>query len=214
MTNRAVPAPLTPVRAGASGLLAQFEHPRGLLGAIAGHVMAIANTPANAWLVHELDIAADDRVLEVGFGPGVGIHLAARAASRGRVIGVDHSETMLAQARRRNARAIARGHVDLRLGSGYALPLENASVDKAFSVNVAQFYGDLEGGLNEVFRVLAPGGKAAIGVQAHDILATSQWCWSHRLFSAMRSVGFVDIVETCGGARSMPIAATIAKRPN
>src|SRR5215204_7648513 len=97
---------------------AQFGRPAGLWGRAAGLLMAhrSSNRRRNAWAVSLLDVRPDDRVLEIGFGPGLAIRELARLAVDGYVCGIDHSELMLRRARRLNAEAIERGVVDLRLG--------------------------------------------------------------------------------------------------
>jgi ubiquinone/menaquinone biosynthesis C-methylase UbiE len=84
---------------------AQFGRPIGFPGRIAGWVMAhrSSNRRRNAWAVSLLDVQRDDRVLEIGFGPGLAIRELARLASDGYVCGLDHSEVMLRQAAMRNA---------------------------------------------------------------------------------------------------------------
>lgn len=62
-----------------------------------------SNLERNMRTLALVDIQPDDRVLEIGFGPGIAIERAAELARRGKVIGVDHSELMLRQASRRNA---------------------------------------------------------------------------------------------------------------
>ena len=89
----------------------QFSRPTGLFGRLAGLIMATrpSNLERNMRTLALADIQPDDRVLEIGFGPGIAIERAAELAKRGKVIGVDHSELMLRQASRRNAIAIAGG---------------------------------------------------------------------------------------------------------
>jgi ubiquinone/menaquinone biosynthesis C-methylase UbiE len=101
---------------------------------MAGWLMAYrsSNRQRNVWVVSLLDVQRDDRVLEIGFGPGIAIRELARLAADGRVCGIDHSEVMLRQASRRNADAIRRGAVDLRLGSVDALPDFDAPFDRSW----------------------------------------------------------------------------------
>ena len=68
---------------------------------------------ANAWAVEMLNVQPTDRVLELGCGPGVAIAALATRATRGLVVGVDRSDVMIRQARRRNADAIREGRVEL-----------------------------------------------------------------------------------------------------
>src|SRR4051812_49156052 len=51
-------------------LYANFGHPRGLPGAITGHVMAWENRGLNALVVDLLTVEPADAVLDVGCGPG------------------------------------------------------------------------------------------------------------------------------------------------
>jgi len=64
-----------------------------------------SNVTPNRWAVRLLDVQPADRVLELGCGPGVAI---AALASRGMVVGVDHSAVMIGQ-RRRNRAAVRAG---------------------------------------------------------------------------------------------------------
>ena len=121
---------------------AQFGRPTGLPGRMAGRVMAhrSSNRRRNAWVVSLLDVQRDDRVLEIGFGPGVAIRELARLAADGHVYGLDHSEVMVRQAARRNAEGVRRGQVELRLGTVERLPAFDVPFDKILAVNVNVFW--------------------------------------------------------------------------
>ena len=141
---------------------AQFGRPSGLWGRAAGLVMAhrSSNRRRNAWAVSLLDVGPDDRVLEIGFGPGLAIRQLSRSARY--VCGVDHSEVMVRRARRRNAGAIRRGVVDLRLASVDALPAFDAPFDKILAVNAALFWPEPGARLEDLRRLLRPGGVLAV----------------------------------------------------
>lgn len=139
-----------------SRFMGQFSGPHGWLGHVAGLLMARMNRPANTWIVEQLGVAPDSRVLEVGFGPGVATSLLAERCSF--VAGIDKSAVMLQQAQRRNRQAIERGRVDLRRGSAEFLPFAEASFTHAFAVNSFQFWPDAGAGLRELARVLEPNG--------------------------------------------------------
>src|SRR3979411_548681 len=107
-------------------LFEQFARPSGWLGRIAGSLMAKGDDD-DRWLVDLLDVQPEDRVLEVGFGPGVAIELIAARATRGLVAGVDPSVVMVRQATKRSWRGVQAGRVHLQQGPVSALPFPDSS---------------------------------------------------------------------------------------
>jgi ubiquinone/menaquinone biosynthesis C-methylase UbiE len=115
-----------------------------------------------AWVVELLEIADSDSVLEVGPGPGVGLALAAAKAHQGWVVGVDPSQMMFAMARRRNRAPNEAGRVAPHSGTANHLPIEDATFDKAMTMNSLHLWPDPVAGLREVRRILRPGGRIAV----------------------------------------------------
>jgi SAM-dependent methyltransferase len=148
-------------------VVSQFGRPHGLAGHAVGWIMATrdSNRSRNQWVVSQLDVQPTDRILEIGFGPGVAIRELARRATDGRVHGIDHSEVMLHKATRRNAPAVRSGHVDLRLGDIDDLPDIGEPLDKIVTVNCMLFWSDPVDGLRQLRGRLRPGGIIAIGHQ-------------------------------------------------
>ncbi|NMG10174.1 class I SAM-dependent methyltransferase [Brasilonema sp. UFV-L1] len=144
-------------------LLRMFGQPKGILGQLGGLIMVSMNRNFAQWVIHLLEVQPDEKVLEVGFGPGVGIQILVAAVSTGYVAGVDNSKEMVAQARTRNAKAIEAGLVQLQHGSVEELPFENDTFDKALAINSMQVWPDAMVGLREIWRVMKVGGKIALG---------------------------------------------------
>jgi ubiquinone/menaquinone biosynthesis C-methylase UbiE len=138
-----------------------FCMPKGALGQLGGQLMS-QDRWLPAWVLDLLEINPSDSVLEVGSGPGVGLELAAARAYEGRVVGIDPSETMLEMASRRNRTLIEAGRVQLRLGSVEKLPFDDATFDKAMTMNSLHLWPDPVAGLNEVKRTLRTGGRIAV----------------------------------------------------
>jgi SAM-dependent methyltransferase len=148
-------------------LRTQFMHPTGLGGRAAGLVMAhrSSNRRRNAWAVSLLDVRPDDRVLEIGFGPGLAIRELSRLAADGYVCGIDHSELMLGRAKRLNADGVRRGVVDLRLASVDDLPAFEEPFDKILAVNAIMFRRESVARLGQLRRLLRPRGLIAVAHQ-------------------------------------------------
>lgn len=140
-----------------------FEVPEGALGRLGGWWMARRNRPTVEWVVDLLDVAADHRVLEVGYGPGVGVEVALARDPSVRVAGVDPSDPMLAAARERNREAVEAGRADLRAGVAEELPFEADAFERAFGVDVYGALEDPAAALAELGRVLGAGGRLALG---------------------------------------------------
>jgi SAM-dependent methyltransferase len=177
----------------------QFGRPSGVVGRLAGLVMAWENRELNELVVDELQLASDETVLEVGCGPGQGVRAAVSDAQM--VVGIDPSAVMVAQARRRNQGAIRDGRADVLLASAEHIPFPDGWFDCAFAVNSVQHWESVSAGLIEVRRVLRPEGRLLIvtrgryaagsGIDPHR-LGVSRG----RLEAVMESItasGFADV---------------------
>lgn len=136
----------------------QYRRPTGIVGQFIGNKMVQQHQPENVWTVSLLSIQPADRVLEAGFGPGVALELITKLVSDGSIAGVDYSPSMIALARRRNAKAIKAGRLKLHYGEITALPFPDTSFDKALSIHTLYFWSDPVKTLKELRRVLKPGG--------------------------------------------------------
>jgi SAM-dependent methyltransferase len=197
-------------------IVGQFMRPRGLSGHLAGWMMAhrSSNRRRNHWVVSLLDVQPTDRVLEIGFGPGIAIGDLNRLAGRGCVVGIDHSEVMVHQARRRNAAAVRAGRVDLRLGSVAALPDLGGPMDKILAVNSMGFWPDPVASLTELRVRLRPGGRIAIASQPRCPGAASKTSEraAREIETALQQAGFLHTrIETL--PLDPPVACVIAAAP-
>jgi len=148
---------------------AQFAHPRGLLGRLVGRAMARSNAHLTRRVVAALALRGDETVVEFGPGPGVGLRLLAEALPHGRVIGVEPSPVMRAQAAARIRRFGDR--VELVDATADTVTLPDASVDAVCVVNNVQLWQPLPASLARVVRLLRPGGRVAFGITEHAVLA-------------------------------------------
>jgi ubiquinone/menaquinone biosynthesis C-methylase UbiE len=119
-------------------LMRMFGRPQGILGRVGGRIMAHTKGAWSARVSGLLEIAPNDCVLEIGFGPGVAIGHLSRQTRAARIVGIDASREMVEQARARNIDAIRSGRVDLRLGTVEHMPFGNNGFDKALAINSMQ----------------------------------------------------------------------------
>jgi SAM-dependent methyltransferase len=177
-------------------IVAQFHRPTGLRGHISGWVMAYrsSNVQRNKWAVELLDVQAADRVLELGCGPGVAVAALARRATRGLVVGVDHSEVMIRQAGRRNAAAIKQGRVQLIHSPVERLQVASGPFDAALAVNNVGMWPEPTTQLRDIGRLLRPGGRIALVSQPRCPGATAATSAdaADRLRAMLSQAGFRD----------------------
>src|SRR5499426_2412429 len=176
---------------------AQFSRPTGLSGRIVGWILASrsSNRRRNVWSVSLLDVQRHDRVLEIGYGPGIAVREISRLATEGYVCGLDHSEEMVRQATKRNAAAIRTGRVELRLGSVDRLPTFAELFDKVLAVNAIMLADRSIDRLEALRRVMRPGGRIAIthqprGPGATDATAAAR---GKEIVAALTQAGFSDV---------------------
>lgn len=178
-------------------VIGQFRRPHGWLGRLAGWIMASrpSNLERSRWTLDLLEIAPGQRVLEIGCGPGVALADCVDRVGQGRVVGVDHSEVMIAQAERRLREALAAGRVELRLGGLELLDGLAMAFDRIYSVNVMQFLPDLDDACARIHAALVPDGVAATTYQPREQTPTREaaLAMAERIERAMAAAGFEEI---------------------
>jgi ubiquinone/menaquinone biosynthesis C-methylase UbiE len=193
-----------------------FGNPRGIAGNVAGWLMAhrSSNRQRNRWVVSLLDVKPTDRVLEIGFGPGVAIaELGRRVGPSGHIYGVDHSDVMLRHATKRNAAAIRAGRVTLIRASAEDLPPTLDRFDVIFAVNSFAFWTAPVQRLEELRRRLKPGGRIAIASQLRPPgLIRDPVLVARERTDLLRAAGFTQI-RTDGLDLRPPVVCVLAVNP-
>lgn len=152
----------------------QFGKPEGILGNIAGRLMASTGVQKNKWTVSLLNIQSTDNVLEIGFGPGVATELVSNVIHEGHYVGIDYSKVMLQQAKNRNKEAIQEGKVTLKLEEVSNVPSFELKFDKVFSVNSIIFWEDPVKSLKKIRQIMKPNGLIALTVLPYMKGATEE----------------------------------------
>jgi arsenite methyltransferase len=148
-------------------------------------------------------LKAGETVLDLGSGAGFDCFLAAReVGEKGRVIGVDMTPEMVEKARE-NARKGGYNNVEFRLGEIENLPVRDGAVDIVLSNCVINLSTEKERVFAEAYRVLKPGGKAAISdiVLRGDLpedIAGSLSAYAGCIAGAIRKEEYLRLMEAAG----------------
>jgi ubiquinone/menaquinone biosynthesis C-methylase UbiE len=161
-----------------------------------------------------LNLSPGDRVLDVGCGLGEDAReLAALVAPRGKVIAVDASEAMIAQARRRSQSSNL--PVEFMAGDAHQLEFADGTFAACWSERVLQHLADPARAVAEMARVLQPGGRivafepdhSTLVIDADDRATTrtmvlaladsirSSWA-GRSLFALFNASGLADVTVT------------------
>jgi len=119
-------------------------------------------------VLDRVGIQASERVLELGPGPGAfTVEAARRTEPGGTLVAVDIQPKMIAAVERK-VREANLTNVETHVASAYNLPLDDASVDRAFLVTVLPEIPDRQRALAELRRVLRPDGVLSITEEFMD----------------------------------------------
>jgi SAM-dependent methyltransferase len=147
-----------------------------------------------------------ETVLDLGSGPGLDCFLSAKqVGEKGRVIGLDMTDEMLALANKNRAELGAK-NVEFRKGEMESMPIDDTSVDVIISNCVINLSPDKDAVFRESFRVLTPGGRFHVSdvVLSHELteaetddLASWAGCASGALVEAdylarLKAAGFEE----------------------
>lgn len=116
-------------------------------------------------LHQRLDVGEGDRLVDIACGAGLALELAGVRGAR--CAGIDASSRLTAVARDRSPDA------DIRVGDMNQLPWADASFDIATSFRGV--WATTPQALNEIHRVLAPGGRLGLTVWGHIKPAPGAW---------------------------------------
>ena len=111
-------------------------------------------------------------MLDVGCGGGFTIRRLLNRSKGAQVYGIDISEESVTKARKVNAEVLDK-QVYITQGSAEQLPYSDELFDLVTAVETVYFWPNLPDCLQEVRRVLKPGGKFAIMVEVVD--SDSKW---------------------------------------
>ncbi|HEY6248436.1 MAG TPA: methyltransferase domain-containing protein [Candidatus Angelobacter sp.] len=120
-----------------------------------------------------MDLRPDDRVLDLGCGTGWASRRLASMVPKGEVVGIDVADEML-----HRAEQASRGIKNVRYvwGSAENIPVKDNAFTKVLSVESFYYYADQGRALDELHRVMAPGGALFILINLYtDNPYTLRW---------------------------------------
>jgi arsenite methyltransferase len=142
----------------------QLGHPQGWFGRTV--LTRILNRGNNALIEAALDalhVESAQHLLDIGFGGGAALRLAAQRMASGRLTGVDASSDAVAFVEADLKALVESGRLALCVGDVRKLPFQAAGFDRVLSTNTVYFWPDLAAAVQEIRRVSLPGARLCLG---------------------------------------------------
>jgi ubiquinone/menaquinone biosynthesis C-methylase UbiE len=137
-----------------------------------------------ASVLHHLNLKGKEHLLSIGSGPGyMETYFAKKVVPKGRVVGIDNAEKMVKKAREVSSAQEA-GNVEFRLQDAQqGLPFKDNEFDHAYSVDALHWMDNWKKALDEMVRVVKPGGKVVV---VANLLLRNKKLLKEGLFDAVK----------------------------
>ncbi len=155
-----------------TSIFTNCAHPRGTMGRVMLAMMNFGHAPLTNWGLGHIPFQDGWTILDVGCGGGRTLQRLLDRSKGAVVHGIDISDESVAKARKVNA-ALLDSRIFVQKGSAAELPYNDGTFDLVTAVETVYFWPTLLHCLQEVKRVLKPGGLFAILIEVTS--ADSVW---------------------------------------
>ncbi|TKD72350.1 class I SAM-dependent methyltransferase [Pseudalkalibacillus hwajinpoensis] len=179
----------------------QYGNPKGWLGWFIGEKMVRQHRIETLWTIKHLHLQKEEHVLELGCGGGYAMKLLLNNLDVCKVVGLDHSKTLIQSATIRNKKEIKKERAQLVHGNVQNLPFEDNKFSTVFSIHSIYFWEDLSLAVKEIHRVLKPGGLVAITLcneKNGDVWEGVNTMIHNKLIPLMDDANFQDVKLVTG----------------
>jgi SAM-dependent methyltransferase len=124
-----------------------------------GEGMEEDHLPITEPVLEMMELQPQHRVLDMGCGAGWATRLLAARVPQGSVVGIDISDGMIRRAQQASRQF---SNITYQVGSAESIPCNSNFFDRILSVESFYYYPDQQRALDELIRVLVPGGRLFI----------------------------------------------------
>ena len=142
--------------------LRQVRKPTKWVGRFFLWIMNLSHSGVTDWGLQHVLVEGHFTILDVGCGGGRTIQKLAALATAGVVCGIDYSKGSVAASRAKNAKLIGAVRVEIKQASVSQLPFPEGKFDLVTAVETQYYWPDLVSDMQEILRVLKPGGTLII----------------------------------------------------
>jgi ubiquinone/menaquinone biosynthesis C-methylase UbiE len=159
----------------------QLSNPSGLGGRAVSSVMSRQNRPLYEETIRLLSPSDTDSVLDIGCGNGYVLNMFANRFDC-TLTGIDISPSAIKFASKRNRKFIKSGRMNFIRQDMNKTPFSDCTFDKIYTINTVYFWKNLNDTMEEIRRVLKPGGLFINSLFTNETLSR----FSHTKFGYKR----------------------------
>ena len=130
-------------------------------------MMNFSHSSLTDWGLNHIQVEKNFTILDVGCGGGRTIQKLAALAPGGMVYGVDYAKGSVAASCAKNASLIKAGRLEVKEASVSQLPFPNDKFNLVTAVETQYYWPDLVKDMQEIRRVLKPGGQLIIIAESY-----------------------------------------------
>lgn len=183
-----------------SEMFRQLGQPHGAVGRKVLKRLNRVNQGINDLTREQLDIQADDRILEIGFGGGALIADILAHHPCQSLLGVDISGLAVSEANKRFRHEISSGKLAFRQTNGIELETRAGEFTGICCVNVIYFWPDVAAQLQQIYRALAAGGRLVLSHSERSPDNKTRFPKAH-VESELTKTGFSNLCSVSGRDR-------------
>ncbi len=148
-------------------VLNQVRKPTKWIGRFFVWIMNMSHSNLTDWGLKHVQIEEHFTILDVGCGGGRTIIKLAALVPKGMVYGIDYADGSVAASRAKNALLIQSGRVEITQASVSQLPFSKDKFDLVTAVETQYYWPDLVKDMQEILRVLKPGGTLIVIAESY-----------------------------------------------
>jgi ubiquinone/menaquinone biosynthesis C-methylase UbiE len=179
----------------------QCRKPQGFLGRFLGRAMNVGHARVRRWGLGYVPSESYVAVLDIGCGGGGALRDMASRFPNAKLYGIDYSQDMVLLANKVNKKLLKKGRVEISQGSVSSLPFSNNTFDLVTAFEACYFWPDLHRDLQEIKRVLKPGGTLLL---VNEVYENEKFQDRNRKWAAWADMqlhspgGYREFLETAG----------------
>ena len=137
----------------------QFKKPTGILGNYISKIMEKRNSSLYDNILEKINsINNDDNILEIGFGPGIGLNKILKETSTIKIDGIDFSKLMYKKSMKKNKKYIKDERLKLIHSNILDYDFKEKKYKLIIAINVIYFWNPIENILKKTYQLLKKNG--------------------------------------------------------